>query len=187
MILYFRNRLTIFLNNIGLFIVLGITAVTIFNSARFYSLKFTQVISGVLMISTVPVMIIFISSNMFSSLKNDFRIVLTQKKRTDEKKVSFITYKPGVSNFVHNIDIALKQMKYVMTNEERVSLKGQSRKNKEQIFIGVVSDSQWKSFCQSFGLVDFIEDKDMDINSGRVEKRVIIIPKLQELFKTFTK
>ena len=60
-------------------------------------------------------------------------------------------------------------------------------KNKEQIFIGVVSDSQWKSFCQSFGLVDFIEDKDMDINSGRVEKRDIIIPKLQELFKTFTK
>ena len=77
---------------------------------------------------------IFISSNMFSSLKNDFRIVLTQKKRKDEKKVSFITYKPGVSNFVHNIDIALKQMKYVMTNEERVSLKGQSKKNKEQIF-----------------------------------------------------
>ena len=60
-------------------------------------------------------------------------------------------------------------------------------KNQEQIFIGVVSDSQWKSFCQSFGLVDFIEDKDMDINSGRVEKRDIIIPKLQELFKTFTK
>ena len=60
-------------------------------------------------------------------------------------------------------------------------------KNKEQIFIGVVSDGQWKSFCQSFDLVDFIEDKDMDINSGRVEKRDIIIPKLQELFKTFTK
>jgi len=60
-------------------------------------------------------------------------------------------------------------------------------KNQEQIFIGVVSDSQWKSFCQSFGLVDFIDDKDMDINSGRVEKRDIIIPKLQELFKTFTK
>ena len=60
-------------------------------------------------------------------------------------------------------------------------------KNQEQIFIGVVSDSQWKSFCQSFGLVNFIDDKDMDINSGRVEKRDIIIPKLQELFKTFTK
>ena len=77
---------------------------------------------------------IFIASNMINSLKNDFRIVLTQKKRTDEKNVSFITYKPGVSNFVHNIDLALKQMKYIMTNEERVSLKGQSKKNKEQIF-----------------------------------------------------
>ncbi len=50
------------LKNIGIFSVLGITAVSIFNSALFYSLQFTQVITGVLMISTVPVMIIFISS-----------------------------------------------------------------------------------------------------------------------------
>ena len=42
--------------------VLGITSVTIFNSIVYYSLNFTQVISGVLMISTIPVMIIFISS-----------------------------------------------------------------------------------------------------------------------------
>jgi len=60
-------------------------------------------------------------------------------------------------------------------------------KDKEQIFIGVVSDGQWKSFCESFDLVEFIEDKEMDVNSGRVEKRDVIIPRLQELFKTFTK
>ena len=63
------------LNNIGLFIVLGITAVTIFNSALFYSLKFTQVISGVLMISTVPVMIIFISSLLKIEKTNFFQII----------------------------------------------------------------------------------------------------------------
>ena len=47
------------LENIVLFIILGITSVTIFNSIVYYSLNFTQVISGVLTISTIPVMIIF--------------------------------------------------------------------------------------------------------------------------------
>ena len=48
--------------NIGFFIILGITSITIFNSIVYYSLYYTQVISGVLMISTIPVWIIFISS-----------------------------------------------------------------------------------------------------------------------------
>ena len=47
------------LDNIGFITVLGITSITIFNSIVYYSLNFTQVISGVLMISTIPVMIIF--------------------------------------------------------------------------------------------------------------------------------
>ena len=47
------------LKNIKLILVLGITSITIFNSIVYYSLNFTQVISGVLMISTIPVMIIF--------------------------------------------------------------------------------------------------------------------------------
>ena len=47
------------LSNIKLIFILGITSITIFNSIVYYSLNFTQVISGVLMISTIPVMIIF--------------------------------------------------------------------------------------------------------------------------------
>ena len=47
------------LGNIKLILILGITSITIFNSIVYYSLNFTQVISGVLMISTIPVMIIF--------------------------------------------------------------------------------------------------------------------------------
>ena len=46
------------LENVKLIIILGITSITIFNSIVYYSLNFTQVISGVLMISTIPVMII---------------------------------------------------------------------------------------------------------------------------------
>ena len=47
------------LRNINLILILGITSITLFNSIVYYSLNFTQVISGVLMISTIPVMIIF--------------------------------------------------------------------------------------------------------------------------------
>ena len=47
--------------NIKLILILGITSITVFNSIVYYSLNFTQVINGVLMISTIPVMIIFFS------------------------------------------------------------------------------------------------------------------------------
>ena len=53
------NKKKYILDNIKLILVLGITSITIFNSIVYYSLNFTQVISGVLMISTIPVMIIF--------------------------------------------------------------------------------------------------------------------------------
>jgi len=49
------------IKNFKLILILGITSITIFNSIVYYSLNFTQVISGVLMISTIPVMIIFFS------------------------------------------------------------------------------------------------------------------------------
>ena len=50
------------IKNYKLFIVLGVTSITVFNSIVYYSLNFTQVISGVLMISTIPVMIMLFSS-----------------------------------------------------------------------------------------------------------------------------
>jgi drug/metabolite transporter (DMT)-like permease len=49
------------LDNIKLITILGITSITFFNSIVYYSLNFTHVISGILMISTIPVMIIFFS------------------------------------------------------------------------------------------------------------------------------
>ena len=63
------------LENYKYYAVLGITSVTIFNSIVYYSLNFTQVISGVLMISTIPVMIIFISSILKIEKTNTFQIL----------------------------------------------------------------------------------------------------------------
>ena len=42
--------------------IMGFASITIFNSIVYYSLNFTQVLNGVLMISTIPVLIIFFSS-----------------------------------------------------------------------------------------------------------------------------
>ncbi len=62
-------------DNIGLFIILGITSITIFNSVVYYSLYYTQVITGVLMISTIPVWIIFISSLLKIEKTNYYQII----------------------------------------------------------------------------------------------------------------
>ena len=61
--------------NIGFFIILGITSITIFNSTVYYSLYYMQVISGVLMISTIPVWIMFISSILGIEKTNKFQII----------------------------------------------------------------------------------------------------------------
>ena len=60
-------------------------------------------------------------------------------------------------------------------------------KDDEQVFVGVVSDGQWKSFCAAFSLTDFREDKAMDLNANRVAKRNLIIPRIKTLFKQYTK
>ena len=40
---------------------MGFTSISVFNSVVYYSLNYTQVLNGVLMISTIPVFIIFFS------------------------------------------------------------------------------------------------------------------------------
>ena len=69
------NKRKYIFDNIGFFIILGITSITIFNSIVYYSLYYTQVISGVLMISTIPVWIIFISSILNIEKTNIFQIL----------------------------------------------------------------------------------------------------------------
>jgi len=60
--------------NLKYILILGITSITLFNSIVYYSLQFTQVISGVLMISTIPVMIILFSSLLKIEKTNFFQI-----------------------------------------------------------------------------------------------------------------
>tara|TARA_Y100001970_G_scaffold183725_1_gene223460 strand:+ start:741 stop:1640 length:900 start_codon:yes stop_codon:yes gene_type:complete len=88
------------LANIGFFIILGITSITIFNSIVYYSLYYTQVISGVLMISTIPVWIIFISSILNVEKTNMFQIIGVALSLTG---VIFIITKADI-NLIKSLD-----------------------------------------------------------------------------------
>ena len=57
----------------------------------------------------------------------------------------------------------------------------------EKVFVGVVSDGQWQSFCHAFGLSDWAADESLARNNARVARREDIIPRLRELFLSFTK
>ena len=56
-----------------------------------------------------------------------------------------------------------------------------------QVFVGVVSDSQWKVFCESFGLVDLGADATLAANNERVHARDRIMPRVRQCFSAMTK
>lgn len=60
-------------------------------------------------------------------------------------------------------------------------------KNDEKVFVGVVSDTQWKAFCEAFELTDWANDESLAANNERVARREEIIPPLRDLFAGFTK
>ena len=57
----------------------------------------------------------------------------------------------------------------------------------EQVFVGVVSDTQWVKFCDVFGLNALGNDPNYAANADRVQRRDQLIPQVTALFKQFTK
>ena len=57
----------------------------------------------------------------------------------------------------------------------------------DQVFVGVVSDSQWRTFCEAFGLKELGEDPSLVENAGRVQQRDRIVPIIQGHFLGHTK
>jgi crotonobetainyl-CoA:carnitine CoA-transferase CaiB-like acyl-CoA transferase len=53
-------------------------------------------------------------------------------------------------------------------------------KDGEQIFLGVVTDSQWAVFCDAFGFADLKADKRLAHNTGRVSAREWTIPLVRQ-------
>jgi len=60
-------------------------------------------------------------------------------------------------------------------------------KDDEKVFVGVVSDTQWRIFCDAFDLDDWANDETLAANNDRVAQREKILPRLRELFLQFTK
>ena len=52
----------------------------------------------------------------------------------------------------------------------------------ELVFVGVVTDTQWKIFCDSFGLASLLADPALATNPQRVEARPRILPIVTEIF-----
>ena len=56
----------------------------------------------------------------------------------------------------------------------------------EKVFVGIVTDSQWRAFCEKFELSDWAQDSTLVTNNQRIEKRTEILERLGSLFKTMT-
>jgi len=57
----------------------------------------------------------------------------------------------------------------------------------EQLFVGVVSDGQWRSFCAAFGLDALGNDPALALNNARVLARDTILPRVRALFSGMTR
>ena len=53
----------------------------------------------------------------------------------------------------------------------------------ERIFIGVVTEGHWQSFCREFGMQDFADDPTLRTTTDRIMARARIIPRVTELIK----
>jgi len=57
----------------------------------------------------------------------------------------------------------------------------------ERVFAAVVSDTQWRKFCESFGFAEFLADESLAKNTERVRQRERTLPVIRERFKQFDK
>lgn len=57
----------------------------------------------------------------------------------------------------------------------------------QQLFVGVVSDTQWRLFCEAFGFANFAADRGLDTNAARVARREEILPTIRACFSALSK
>jgi len=56
----------------------------------------------------------------------------------------------------------------------------------EKIFLAVVTDTQWKIFCEVFGFTDLYDDPALKLNNQRVQARPTLIPDIKKRLAKFT-
>ncbi len=60
-------------------------------------------------------------------------------------------------------------------------------KDKDQIFIGIISEKHWERFCEIFEWNDWTNDERLKINNGRIDNRAWFLPELDKRLAIFTK
>jgi crotonobetainyl-CoA:carnitine CoA-transferase CaiB-like acyl-CoA transferase len=60
-------------------------------------------------------------------------------------------------------------------------------RDEQLVFVGVVSDTQWKIFCEAFGKLDWLNDPALKTNPQRVEARPRILPVVTKMFANLSK
>lgn len=60
-------------------------------------------------------------------------------------------------------------------------------KDDEQVFVGVVSDGQWRTLCKAFDLHHLLEDPQLAENRDRVIHKDKFLPQIIDAFKSLTK
>ena len=58
-------------------------------------------------------------------------------------------------------------------------------RDEQQVFVGVVSDALWVTFCEAFGLAELGANPAYRTNTQRVHARESLLPKVRELFRRF--
>jgi GWxTD domain-containing protein len=61
-------------------------------------------------------------------------VTITQENESDSKVIELRIRKPGLSSFISNVDEALDQMRYVVTDEEYKRVKKAKRKERDKLF-----------------------------------------------------
>ncbi|MEY4357479.1 MAG: hypothetical protein RL469_805 [Pseudomonadota bacterium] len=57
----------------------------------------------------------------------------------------------------------------------------------QHVFVGIVSDGLWQKFCAAFELHDLAADESLKANNQRVAQREVLLPKVREILKGYTK
>jgi crotonobetainyl-CoA:carnitine CoA-transferase CaiB-like acyl-CoA transferase len=93
--------------------------------------------------------------------------------------------------------VAQHMMQFAVTGKPAAPMPGRvsawavydvfATRDEQQVFVGVVSDSQWKSFCRGFGFDAFASDPSLATNAARVHAREHILPLIRERFATLDK
>jgi len=93
--------------------------------------------------------------------------------------------------------VAQHMMQYLVTGKAAVPMPNRlsawaiydifETKDNEQVFVGVVSDTQWKIFCDAYNLPELAADESLATNNQRVRARERLLPFFRERFAAMTK